>query len=319
MSDHLRDSSRDSRWRVEKTSLIAIVMQKLREMSAENGLVPGSRLPSERELCQSLGVGRSTVREALRAMEALGVVELRQGKGAYLLPRAPESVGAPVVTALDDLERVVEARLGIETVAAALAASRRTEADILAMQRELDRFRAATSAGDLSEVVLADVAFHAAVVTVANPVLAFALDSFGTLVINSRQMSLSNRNRHPAVLRRHEEIYEAIVVGSPEQASRAMANHLADFVEELGMSVRNIGVGVRTVSNQPGQSRRQERLETASELKPSSHRDGIRDRTDQNSDRDESRTTAPSTLQFSSRKRPTRAREGGYQRGATEQ
>jgi len=241
---HVND---DGRWRVEKTSLITLVMQRIKDISAAHGLVPGERLPSERELRETLGVGRSTVREALRAMEALGIVELRQGKGAYLLPRASGAetdLRRGSGTALDNLEKVVEARLAIETFAAALAASRRTEADLRAMDLQLDRFREAIRSEDLSALVLADVEFHAAIVMAANPVLAFALDSLGTLVINSRQLSLSNRQRHPGVLSRHEAIYEAIALGSPDLASNAMADHLSDFVEGLGMKVQSIGAGV---------------------------------------------------------------------------
>jgi GntR family transcriptional repressor for pyruvate dehydrogenase complex len=219
-------------------------MERIRELVESNGLPPGSRLPSERELREGLGVGRSTVREALRALEALGTIEIRQGSGIYVGDLSVTSVEVPAQRPTHpdwrELPRVVEARLPIETYAASLAALRRTPAHLDALEEKLKAFSAAMARNDTSALVLADLEFHRVIAGAANPVLTTCLDSIGVLVINSRQISLSRPERLPHVLEKHTRIYEAIAAGDPTKASAAMAEHLLDFISELGLEVGSL-------------------------------------------------------------------------------
>lgn len=225
--------------RIERTSLITAVMDSIRR-SIESGLLgPGDKLPSERKLQEQLGVGRSTVREALRALDTLGLISLHQGKGAFV--RAPSSLPHPGQLQIPelpadwgDLAAVVEARLPIETYAAALAASRRTDEELRALADQLDVFERAMQLADLPRLVLADVEFHFLIADTANTVLAASLNAIGVFLIKSRQLSLSKPERLPHVLDKHRQIYNAIVAKDPARASDAMADHLLDFIKELG-------------------------------------------------------------------------------------
>jgi GntR family transcriptional repressor for pyruvate dehydrogenase complex len=225
--------------RIERTSVIAEVMNRIRRLITSGELAPGERLPSERELRERLGVGRSTIREALRALEALGLIDIRQGQGAYVRVAVdPEST--PTGQSIENwaqLDRVVEARLPIETYAAALAALRRTDDRLAELSKKLDEFEYAMIRNDLSKAVLADFEFHNLIADAASPVLVSCLDSIGVLLINSRRTSLSRSERLPHVLEKHRLIYDAIAAQDPVKASQSMSEHLLDFISELGFRV----------------------------------------------------------------------------------
>ena len=136
----------------------------------------GEKLPGETSLAPQLGVGRSTVREAIRQLAARGVLASRQGAGVFVIALdAPEDWDAVLRRA--DIVSVIEARIAIETEAAGLAAERRTPTELRAMRRALAE-RAARRSG-IEELVDADMAFHRSIVTAAhNPILTELFDGF---------------------------------------------------------------------------------------------------------------------------------------------
>jgi DNA-binding FadR family transcriptional regulator len=115
-------------------------------------------------LSQSLGVGRNTVREAVRALTHAGLLECRQGDGTYVRATSELSGAVRRRLATAELIEILEVRRGLEVEAARLAAVRRTEADIAAIGAALERRDAARAAGDHGEFVEADLEFHTAVV-----------------------------------------------------------------------------------------------------------------------------------------------------------
>lgn len=136
----------------------------------------GEKLPGETTLAPQLGVGRSTVREAIRQLAGRGLLASRQGAGVFVTALdAPEDWDSVLRRA--GVVAVIEARVAIETEAAALAASRRTPADLRAVRRALAE-RAAHRA-DIESHVDADTVFHRSIVAAAhNPVLLDLFDSF---------------------------------------------------------------------------------------------------------------------------------------------
>ena len=142
--------------------------------SGEWGL--GEKLPGETTLAPQLGVGRSTLREAIRQLAGRGVLASRQGAGVFVTALdAPEDWDTVLRRA--GIVAVIEARIAIETEAAALAAARRTPADLRAIRRALSERAAHRS--DIEGHVDADTAFHRTIVAAAhNPVLLDLFDSF---------------------------------------------------------------------------------------------------------------------------------------------
>ncbi|MFJ8113822.1 FadR/GntR family transcriptional regulator [Streptomyces sp. NPDC096132] len=143
---------------------------RLREQITGGEWAVGTKLPGETALAKSLGVGRSTVREALRALAGAGLVQARQGSGVFVIATRPKEDWSTQLrqAAITD---VYEVRMLVEVEAAQLAARRRTDDDIAALQGALARRRDAAKA-DNAEFVEADIALHGAVVAAAhNPVL----------------------------------------------------------------------------------------------------------------------------------------------------
>jgi DNA-binding FadR family transcriptional regulator len=237
--------------KIDRTPLVATVMDRITAYVASEGLADGARLPSERELRVQLNVGRSTVREALKALEALGVVQIRQGAGVFVrLSGAPEAPEVPravlthvAATDWSQLGAIVEARLAIEPYAAALASLRRSDEQLRDLREELARFDAAAAGDDERGLVMADVNFHGAIADIGNPVLAHTLRDLGVLLIKSRYISLHHVERRGHVGTRHRAIYDAIAARDDILASEAMAAHLTDFVHELGYHTVTSGRG----------------------------------------------------------------------------
>ncbi|WP_330181733.1 FCD domain-containing protein [Nocardia sp. NBC_01503] len=194
----------------------------------------GHRLPGETTLAAQLGVGRSTLREAIRELAGKGVLESRQGAGVF-------------VTALDvaedwdavlrraDITAVIEARIAIEAEAAALAADRRTPADLRNILRALT---ARAEAGDSAEALVdADTAFHRTVIVAAhNDIL---LEMFNAFVPRLRRAMVEMLRIKPianpaADQHAHEDLYVAIRARKPEAAGTASRVHLTALKVALG-------------------------------------------------------------------------------------
>ncbi|WP_333770670.1 FadR/GntR family transcriptional regulator [Streptomyces sp. IBSBF 2435] len=150
--------------------LVEQATERLREQILGGQWAVGARLPGEAALAASLGVGRSTVREAVRALSEAGLVKSRQGAGVFVVATEPhEDFGARLRRAA--VAEVYEVRAVLEVQAARLAAERRTEEDVAALYSALAARRLAAGLDDAA-FVDADIALHAAVVAAAgNPVL----------------------------------------------------------------------------------------------------------------------------------------------------
>ncbi|SPT60606.1 FadR/GntR family transcriptional regulator [Actinomadura madurae] len=147
-----------------RSSLVDQVIDQLRDEIVGGGWPVGAKIPPEPVLSETLGVGRNTVREAVRALTHAGLLESRQGDGTYV--RATSELSGAVRRRLETAELVetLEVRRGLEVEAARLAATRRTDADIAAIAVALARRDAAWAAGEHATFVEADLAFHTAVV-----------------------------------------------------------------------------------------------------------------------------------------------------------
>ncbi|MFF8907644.1 FadR/GntR family transcriptional regulator [Streptomyces olivaceoviridis] len=150
--------------------LVEQAAQRLRDQITAGHWPVGTKLPGETTLARELGVGRSTVREALRALAGAGLVRPRHGAGVFVIATEPAE-DWPARLRRAAVTDVYEVRMGVEVQAARLAARRRTPEDVTALRAALEDRRTA-AAGDDAGFVDADIALHAAVVAAAhNPVL----------------------------------------------------------------------------------------------------------------------------------------------------
>ncbi|MFD5430558.1 FadR/GntR family transcriptional regulator [Kitasatospora sp. NPDC127067] len=189
----------------------------------------GGKLPGEVALAEELGVGRSTVREALRTLAAAGMVRSRQGSGVYVTADRPTGDWAARLRRAE-LAHVYEVRTVVEVQAARLAADRRTGADLAALDAALAARRAAGGADDAA-FVDADIALHTAVVAAAhNPVLDDLFAQFAP-ILREQLVALVGlfglRAEDPDHgYDAHADLVRALHDGDPEAAGRVLAAEL---------------------------------------------------------------------------------------------
>lgn len=191
----------------------------------------GHKLPGETTLAAQLGVGRSTLREAVRVLAGKGVLASRQGAGVFVTSLdIPEDWD--IVLRRATIAAVLEARIAIEAEAAALAAGRRTPADLRAIRRALSV--RATEGRTIADLVDADTAFHRAVIVAAhNDILTQLFDTF---LPRSRAAMIDMLQLRPMPApdeghAAHERLAEAIAARDPAAAATYSRAHLQTIKE----------------------------------------------------------------------------------------
>lgn len=206
--------------------------------SIRNGQIAGGdRLPTERELSAAFGVSRGVVREAIKVLGAVGLVEARQGSGVYVLNTVPTITRAftlSVSPEMKSVERLFEFRRTLEVESAKLAAVRRTDAQLAEIVAASNATTEAVESGELDAFGPADNIFHAAIA------LASGNSYFQVAVATARQMQLdvvpllSDRvGSFRAAIRHHRAITEAIAARDPETAAREMAAHIVSTADAV--------------------------------------------------------------------------------------
>ncbi|MFI6940648.1 FadR/GntR family transcriptional regulator [Streptomyces sp. NPDC050418] len=151
-----------------RSALADQVIAELRNQITSGEWPVGSRIPTEPELVEQLGVARNTVREAVRALAHNGLLDIRQGSGTYVVATSELAGVMQQRFASADPRHIAELRATLESTAAKLAAGRRTERDLKQLDALLDRRELAWESGDRETFVGADATFHLAVVSAAH-------------------------------------------------------------------------------------------------------------------------------------------------------
>lgn len=209
------------------------LVERLVEYMREAGLAPGDRLPAERELAASLGVSRASLSQALVALEVQGIIDVRHGDGAIIRrTTSEEGVLALLRDRANRRAEIIEARQALEVKLAELAAERRTEPDLAAIDAALDHMRAELHAGERG--VEGDERFHAAITEAARSrLLSRMMNELAPMIRETRLESLSQPGRPQDSLAGHEQIASAIRLGDPDMAAEAMRRHLR-LVSQVG-------------------------------------------------------------------------------------
>ncbi|WP_099797477.1 FadR/GntR family transcriptional regulator [Variovorax sp. 54] len=220
------------------------LVEDLGEKIRSQSLRPGDKLPTESAIMQAYGVSRTVVREALSKLQAGGLVETLHGVGTFVLQPRPGGMGGvfrldpgEIATSVDVLA-VLELRISLETESAGLAASRRTDEQLVAMRQALDAFEQNVTVG--GDTVAPDFAFHLEIAqSTGNPYFADIMRHLGTTIIPRTRISairVQDGSYLSRVNREHEEIYAAIARRDPESARAAMRIHLTNSRERLRMA-----------------------------------------------------------------------------------
>ena len=207
----------------------AAVATKLLALFTEGSIAPGTRLPPERQLAATLEVGRSAVREALAALEILGVVDVRPGSGTYLRGNAsellPQTLSWGIMLNRSRTAELAEVRGALEIYAARLATVRMSPAAIARLHDHLEKMRLSVS--DLSAFVEADLQFHLELAqSTDNTVLRDLLQSIRSLLRVWADRSVQNDEHARLAIVEHTAVYEAIAARDSEAAATAMVTHM---------------------------------------------------------------------------------------------
>ncbi|GAB2783691.1 FadR/GntR family transcriptional regulator [Amycolatopsis magusensis] len=210
-----------------RTGLVDQVIGQLREAVTAGEWPVGERIPPESELVTALGVGRNTVREAVRALSHSGLLEVRQGDGTYV--RATSEVSGAVRRLCgSELREVLQVRRTLEVEGARLAATERTEAELERLT-ELLRIRDAhQSAKEYDEFVQADASFHLAVVQCGrNTLLTELYRGLSEVVTASVEATKHADNVQ------HTGLLEAIAARDPQRAVTEAGGFLDELLKEI--------------------------------------------------------------------------------------
>jgi GntR family transcriptional repressor for pyruvate dehydrogenase complex len=205
------------------------VVEYVLKMIEAGRLRSGDRLPPERDLAEQVGVSRASLRSGIRSLQAMGVMNARQGSGTYIVAGPPRLGEGPLrfLAALHGftLEEMFEARAVLEVGGSYLAAAKATPEQMAAMADEVAGMFA--SIDDPTEYLLHDVQFHRAVAAASqNPVLATLVDTLAQLVWETRRETVVHSTNLKESAEMHRRIYRAIRARDVERARREMAEHL---------------------------------------------------------------------------------------------
>lgn len=205
------------------------VAAKLLDAITTQGLTPGDRLPSERELGEQFGVSRTVVREAVRALTAKGVIEARSGSGLRIAQveaaTVSESIGLFLRSARFEYWKIHEVRKSLEVDVAGLAASRASKDEIADLEANLKETAAQVDDGEL--VAILDVQFHRKLAEAShNELYVVVLDAIGEILLEIRRSIQRLPGRSQIAVRAHRKILKAVIAHDQERARSAMAEHL---------------------------------------------------------------------------------------------
>ncbi|MFZ5753798.1 MAG: FadR/GntR family transcriptional regulator [Bacillota bacterium] len=225
---------------IKRTKLYEEVMLQIEEMIRANGMKEGDRLQSEKELATLFGVSRMAIREALSALQSVGLLEVRHGSGIYIRD-INENLTNPItlklLTGKENLLNILELRMGLETEAAYLSAIRSGKEDIAKMEDVLEKMSFEVESGGTA--ANEDFQFHHVLVqSTRNPLFIKVFETIANVfhegLRSSHQIFRASYGPRLVVLEEHRLIYEHIKNREAEAAREAMRKHL-DNVKMRGL------------------------------------------------------------------------------------
>jgi GntR family transcriptional repressor for pyruvate dehydrogenase complex len=210
------------------------VAEAIFEMIKTGQLKPGDKLDSVQQLAENFQVGRAAIREALSALRAMGLIEIKQGEGTYVREFDPAMLSFPISIAIlmkkEDVAHLLEVRKLLEVGASGVAARKRTERDLRAMEHALIQMREAIGDEELGEK--ADFLFHMAIAAASqNPLLVSLMNNVSGMMMETMRETrriwlFAKQATSEQLLEDHIRIFEAIKAQDDELAQERMKEHL---------------------------------------------------------------------------------------------
>lgn len=221
---------------VRKTKVYHEIVEQIKDLITEGRIKPGDRLPPERELAELFKASRNSVRDAIRVLEQMGLIESRQGDGTYVRTLSPEELAEPLALCLlqsrTQMRELWEVRRVLEPALAESAAARITEEELDELEGILDAQRQKVEAGFIG--LEEDAAFHQGIAEAArNAVMLRVMDTLVDLLRQSRERSLQQRDRPLYSHAGHVRILATLRRRDPAAARAEMLQHLREIEERV--------------------------------------------------------------------------------------
>jgi len=219
---------------IKKTRIAEEVADRIRVLMLDGTFPAGQPLPSERHLAERFGVSRGSIRDALRTLETIGLLETRHGQGTFPRELSVERLVAPLASVMayrsDLQDELLDVRRMFEPAVARAAALRATDEDLADLQRILDTQRQKLKSGQ--SAITEDTAFHAILARATrNRVVMSIMATLNDLLVESRTQSLQQKGRPARSMDGHESVVSALRRRDPEGASQAMFNHIDQIAD----------------------------------------------------------------------------------------
>ena len=212
---------------IQKKSLSDEIVFQIKEMIADGRLKPNQKLPTEQELCKAFSVGRTTVREALMALTALGLVK-RNKHNSYVTDVAEHPLREfylQLMTDHYDVSQLYEARLMLEGLVARLACQRVSEEQL----QQLEALNRQMQSDDVEEYIRADIAYHNLIMLAADNRVLYEMYQVIRLLLEKSQREIAQQEEVRATSRaQHREIWEALKKRDGDAAMSRMNQHIRD-------------------------------------------------------------------------------------------
>lgn len=223
-------------------SIVDAIIQNISANIVKGHLQPGQRIPTEPMLTQSMGVGRNSLREAIKILVAMGVLEIRRADGTYVAadfsPRMLDPLVYGVILGSGNAFDLMDLRRLVETGGLRLAAERRKQADVDALERQFDKLRRSVYDKNIDDIVADDVSFHRLVIAATgNPLLSrleTVLEEMTMSIRRNAAVQALTLDGGQALLARHLAIYR-IVAEQDETQALFIGEELFHLLERLRM------------------------------------------------------------------------------------
>ncbi|MDR1520316.1 MAG: FadR family transcriptional regulator [Planctomycetota bacterium] len=228
---------------VTRVSQTDVVVDQIKDFLLSDQIQIGDKLPTEKEFCETLRVGRSTVREAIRALQVMGYVKIYPGRGAFLETKNLDDATPSIVSWLESnkvqVEDIVEVRIGLETLAAKLASERATPEDFAALDRIRLAFEEALVNAEYEKLSELDEQYHQALIDAAKNNLLTVLNKVVSVAfVEFRKNSFRIKEHAANAVIPHRDILNALRIRDADLAQVFVRRHLEKIREDRENTVK---------------------------------------------------------------------------------
>jgi len=200
---------------VNTISVVDEVVKRITDAIVKRELKPGQKIPTENELCEKLGVGRNSLREAMKMLSALGILEIRRGDGTYIAekvsPSAFDSVVYSVILEGSTPDEILELRKTLDIDVLELVVNKATDDDIALLDEIQTEFHMLIQQKNFEKVAAQDLKFHYALIDIArNPLFGRIVRGVYDIFWPSLENTLKDRQEYMGACQKHDEIMDVI-------------------------------------------------------------------------------------------------------------